>query len=423
MLSRNKYGIQKCFYSTKTFQQLGISTPTCQNLKINFNITQPTFAQQELIPALLQGNRDILLRDATGTGKSFGIALTLASLITPNSQSVRSLYIAPNQELASQIGTWMQQLTPHSNQIRVMAGPDTTQVHASHTVIGTPGRILESIGQGELPVQTLDRLIVDEVDQALSLPRRHAPLREQRMRAKHPKPAELLLDKLQQFKSRHQTILTSATFNRPLRFFLNKRGYVHDPVFLDLNKNSTIDHTAVVKHHCLLISDDKIRNMQENKLMIREQEKKTLAFDDTDERMIESVATLQEIESVHNGILFVSPSISIEAIKEQLAEYQVSAEDIKNYSADHAQNVLWIATEFTARGIDIPDVSHVFILGRPSSTAAYLHMAGRTGRLSPNGFRPGKVINLVRDHEWTESKMKNMYELLNIPVEDYEYVE
>ncbi|CAO3689098.1 hypothetical protein G6F70_001196 [Rhizopus microsporus] len=409
--------IQRRWYTSTSFKQLGLSLSTCQRLQTQFHVTQPTRAQQEFIPHLLAGKRDLLLRDATGTGKSFGIALSLASLVPATSGCVHSLYIAPNQELATQIGQWIQQLTPHAHQVQVIATSLTEKPPITHTVVGTPNRILEYINQGQLPVHALDRLILDEADQAFALPRKYAPLREKERRARHPKPAEQLLEKIKHGK--HRTVITSATLNRPLRFFLSKRGFVRDPLFVDLQTT-----TVGVKHHCLLVSDDRIRNIRPELIKQDLDMKQKLDFDDTDDRLIESIATLHEIESVSNGILFIDSTISVEAIKERLAEYQVQAHDIKEYSSLGPQpGALWVATEFTARGVDIPGASHVFILGKPSSTAAYLHMAGRTGRLGPSGFSQGKVFSLVRDQGWTEAKMKNMFELLNIPVEHYEFVE
>ncbi|CAO3641733.1 unnamed protein product [Mucor hiemalis] len=289
-----------------------------------------------------------------------------------------------------------------------------------NTVVGTPGRILDFISQGNLPVHALQRLVVDEADQALSLPKRYATVRQQQKRATHPKPTEILLDQLSKLK--HQTVISSATLNRPLRYFLSQKGWVHDPLFVDLAHGSHIneERNATVKHHCLIISDDTIRNIEQTKEEITSKEKK-VEFDDTDDRMMESIAVLQELEPVKNGILFVGTSVSVATIIKKLEEHGISADDIKNYNG--AQNKLWIATEFTARGVDIPGVSHVFILGKPSSVTAYLHMAGRTGRLSPEGFASGKVINLVREHGWTESKMASMYDLLNVPVQKYEHVE
>lgn len=393
-------------------------------MKTQYNVTQPTSAQEQFIPILLKGQRDLLLRDRTGTGKTFGTALTLSSLVPKHSRSntsVASLYIVPNQELAFQIGHWMNQLTDNNKQIQVLASneqdlPDFTP----HTVIGTPGRILDLMSQGQLPLTGLERLILDEADQALSLPPRYATKRQQEKRVKHPKPAERLLDELSSL--RHQTCISSATLNRPLRFFLTKqKGWLNDPLFIDLVQGSQLDNTrnATVKHHCLVISDDNIRNIQTNKELLLTQ--KLAEFDDLDDRMIESVAVLQDLEPVNNGILFIDPTVSVASIKQKLTECDVNAQDIKDYTPN--TNTLWIATEFTARGVDIPGVSHVFILGKPASPTSYLHMAGRTGRLSPNGFAQGKVIELIRENGWTESKMLNMYELLNIPVQSYENVD
>lgn len=343
----------------------------------------------------------------------------MASLISPSTcKSVQSLYIVPNQELAFQIGTWLRQLTPHDNH-QVFANTDQVQLtQIPHTVIGTPGRILDLVQQGQLPLDNLQRLILDEADQALSLPKRYATLRQQQQRASHPKPAQVLLDTLVHLKK--QTIISSATLNRPLRHFLNQKGWIKDPLFVDLSQGSTLneERTSTVQHYCLVISDDTIRNIVEKDLVKKEHQ---AMFDDTDDRMMESIAVLQELESVQDGILFIGPSVSVTTVKTQLEKHGVEAADIKDYKK--GENKLWIATEFTARGVDIPGVSHVFILGKPVSITSYLHMAGRTGRLSPQGFSTGKVINLVREHGWTESKMISMYDLLEIPIQNYEHVE
>lgn len=381
-------------------------------------------AQEQFIPIMIKEKRDLLLRDRTGTGKTFGTTLALSSLVPTHPKlntSVRSLYIVPNQGLAFQIGDWMSRLTNSNEQIQVMASNNDSPVDSiPHTVIGTPGRILDLVSQGQLPLSSLERLVLDEADQALSLPTRYATQRQRIKRLNHPKPAELLLDQLS--KQKHQTLISSATLNRPLRFFLTKqKGWLHDPLFIDLVQGSQLDSTrnATVQHHCLVVSDDSIRNIQTNKELLLTQKKAN--FEDLDDRMIESIAVLQEVEPVHNGVLFIDPTMSVSSLKQKLAEYNVNAQDIKEYTPD--SNTLWIATEFTARGVDIPGVSHVFILGKPASPTSYLHMAGRTGRLSPKGFAQGKVINLIRENGWAESKMLNMYELLNIPVQIYENVE
>ncbi|KAK4517262.1 proteasome component M29 [Mucor velutinosus] len=412
-----------------TFESLGISPATCQKLRSNFNISRPTLAQEQFIPTLIAGQQDLLLRDRTGTGKTFGTALTLASLIPSQvrqHKSVHSLYVVPNQELAYQIGNWIQQLS-EGNNYRVFANTevDYNRDVIPHTVVGTPGRILDLLERGKLPMHALERLILDEADQALSLPKRYATARQQHKRTTHPKPAERLLDQLM---GQHQTMISSATLNRPLRYFLTKqKGWLKNPLFVDLVHGSQLSDDNTVKHHCLVISNDTIRNLtpktQNEPQDASPRQDKMVDFDDMDDRMMESIAILQELEPVKNGILFVGPTISVASVKQKLKEQGIVAEDIKDYHTNKKKPDLWVATEFAARGVDIPGVSHVFILGKPASITSYVHMAGRTGRLGPEGFANGKVIHLVREHGWTESKMANMYELLNISVQEYEHVE
>ncbi|CEP18092.1 hypothetical protein [Parasitella parasitica] len=414
-----------------TFESLGICRSTCHKLESIFNVTRPTLAQEQFIPTLVAGRRDLLLRDRTGTGKTFGTALTLASLIPHQVRqydSVHSLYIVPNQELAYQIGNWIQQLSNGSH-FKVFADVevDCAKDTIPHTVVGTPGRILDLFQQGTLPMHALERVVLDEADQALSIPKRFATARQQYKRTAHPKPAERLLDQL---VGQHQTMISSATLNRPLRYFLtSQKGWLKDPLFVDLARGSQLSDDNTVKHHCLVVSNDTIRNLtpkqdqhEKDKVSFTRDDKE-VDFDDMDDRMMESLAVLQELEPVENGILFVGPTVSVPLVKQKLQEHGVAAEDIKNYYKKQRSPDLWVATEFAARGMDIPGVSHVFILGKPASATSYVHMAGRTGRLGPQGFATGKVIHLVREHGWIESKMANMYELLNVPVQKYEHVE
>ncbi|KAI8971095.1 P-loop containing nucleoside triphosphate hydrolase protein [Pilobolus umbonatus] len=412
--------IQKRLLSNKrTFENLGISKFISQQLKSKFNVSEPTPIQEEFIPILLSGKDDLLLRDKTGTGKSFGTTLSLASLLpTHATDSVHSMYIVPNQELAVQIEYWLNQLVENHPNVRVLSTSDLSQYDTStipHTLIGTPGAVLNILSESLLPVHGLERLIVDEADQALALPKRYATLKQQQKRINHPKPTEILLDRLALLSK--QTMVSSATLNRPLRYFLSQKGWVHHPIFIDAQGTNQ----STVKHHCLLVSNESIRNIHDKESITHDNH---VEFDDTDDRLMESISVLMELEKVNNGILFIAPTVSVSAVKDKLSDYNIVAEDIKEY--DHhkheVRSTLWIATEFTARGIDIPNVSHVLILGKPSSTASYLHMAGRTGRLTPNGFNQGKVISLVRDEGWSESKMANMYQLLDIPLEKYENI-
>ncbi|SAM04128.1 hypothetical protein [Absidia glauca] len=388
-----------CLIKTRsyaTFQKLGVPESTAALLQTTFGITKPTQTQSDLIPTILSG-KDLFLRDGTGTGKSFGMALALAS-IDPQS---RSLYITPNQELASQVKQWIESLAPHHG-----------------VIVDTAARLSDA----SPTLTTIDRIVLDEADQALRLPKRYATLRQQQQRQLHPKPAQLLLtDLMQSSPKKPQLIASSATLNRPLRHWMTQQGWLVDPVFIDITHGS---HQPSVQHHCLMVSDDAIRNITPSKPT--PSAPPTTTFDDQDDRMLESVAILHDLEQVSkDSVLFVDSSVSTATIQSRLAAFNIHAKDIRDaLQTTSTIPTLWIATEFSARGIDLASVSHVFILGKPGSIASYLHMAGRTGRLGPNGkVRPGKVISLVRDHGRSETKMINMYNLMNIDVASLDHVD
>ena len=75
-----------------------------------------------------------------------------------------------------------------------------------------------------------------------------------------------------------------------------------------------------------MVSDTSIRNITQT-----DDHSRTAEFDDTDDRMIESIAVLQELEQVKQGVLFVGPTVSLKEVQTKLAEHGVSAEDIQHY--------------------------------------------------------------------------------------------
>ncbi|KAI7899541.1 P-loop containing nucleoside triphosphate hydrolase protein [Cokeromyces recurvatus] len=421
-------------------QELGISASICQRLEKNFNILQPTLAQTQFIPLLLSGQKDVLLRDRPGTGKTLGIVATLASLVNR-----RSLFIVPNQELAFQIGRWLQMLTT-ADRFQILASHyhhdddddnNNTRLHMPPSlVIATPGCLLDLCNNRGLRLGPLDHLIIDEADQALGLPKRYAPKRDFERRARHPKATEVLLDLLvrdpngqqqqQQQRPRHQTVMSSATLNRPFRHFVSRqRSWLlkDEHVFIDgcCCTNEETSPSRVVQHHCLVLSQHSIRNMRSKREEGKEEEDvmmEKVEKEEEEDVILDSMAVLQSLEHVQNGIFFIPTTQSISHVKTKLAEREVVVKDLKDYTP--GAKGLWLATEFTARGIDIPNLSHVFLWGPPSSPASFLHIAGRTGRLGSSSDQSRKVISLVNSS--TEAKIANMYRLLNIPVQTYEHV-
>ncbi|KAI8146931.1 hypothetical protein BJV82DRAFT_702602 [Fennellomyces sp. T-0311] len=261
------------------------------NLRHRFGVEQRTVAQSQFIP-VIQSDHDLLLRDRKGTGKSFGIAVALASkLAKANDQnSLQRLCVVPNFELATQIGHWMRLLSGGYIQAN-------TSIPA-HTLVSAPAPLIESIDT--LPFDHLDCIVLEEVDQALRLPARYAPLKKKQKRASNPKPTQ------------------------PLVGHVLQRGAVRRVV--------SFCHGGAAEHE-----------------------------GDSKTALIESVAALNDIEGVQNGVLFVNTSVSASDAARQLAEYGLRARDILDYERDSVDKStkLWIATEFSARGMGISDIDYM----------------------------------------------------------------
>ncbi|CAG8677571.1 10918_t:CDS:1, partial [Racocetra persica] len=433
-----------------------IRDPICKVLDKNFNITIPTQCQKALIPAILAG-KDILVRDITGSGKTFGIVLALLNQSrkqvfvnhpTMKKPCVTSILVVPSRELGFQIENWIHMLLidsglPLKSIIQVVAKTsqqdeirqlDDLNNTPPHILVGTATRLSDLTAEGLLTFSNLRTLVLDEADHLLRLPTKHAPLKRIRNRLIHPKPAELLTRKIFE-QARPQLVVSSATLNRALRFYFKDNEYSEDPIFVDMTQGTLSPPT--IEHYCLLVSSKEIKNITSadfsdghNKCNVKSFEERTQDFDDDDDRMLDSVAGAIELENVQSGLIFVNNKINVPVVIERLKQFGVTAKELAtsfinkeiksspwNNPSESTSGTIFVAPEYTARGIDISSVSHVFILGMPSSSTEYLHMSGRTGRMG----RSGKVITIIREGQ--KRLARSMFSLLNVIPIPYPHVQ
>ncbi|CAG8433022.1 6320_t:CDS:2 [Ambispora gerdemannii] len=481
------------------FVGLGIRPQICDALDQHFHIITPTHCQRKIIPPILEG-RDVIIRDLTGSGKTFGIILALlnkarahtkikvvekinrfqqrpsrfSSKSSPPPQTrkiirrgppcITSVVVLPSRELAFQVEGWIRsllqnvgfpslkpiiQVVVRGQNIDPEEQVNDLRENPPHLMIGTATRIEEIVNERKVDFKFLNTLVLDEADHLLRLPGKHAPLKSIMNRDKHPKPAELLTRQImERASSKPQVIVASATVNNALRHYFNFNRFVINPLFVDVT-GGTITPSTIL-HHCLMISSEAIRNISPKIELTREEKiaksreyyelKKQkhndnladrIKFDDNDDRMLDSVAVAYDLEQVETGILFIPNRFNVPKLVTRLHEFGLPAKELTSDEmqkikerplhlfGNMTRNILYVATEFSARGIDIPSISHVFVLGMPSSASCYLHMAGRTGRMG----REGKVISFIRDFGGSESKIRTMLKLLEIDVKPYEHVE
>jgi superfamily II DNA/RNA helicase len=412
-----------------SFEHIGISKPVCERLRQNFNITEPTNVQCQLIPAILSGT-DVLLKDSTGTGKSFAIAMALVA----NDHKRPSMYLAPSRELALQVSEWIERISSNTSVRLEIAGEqeksqDAIQVNSSTLTVGTASHIWSLIKAGKLQTDNWGTITVDEADQAFRLPGRFANWKKKWNRLAHPKPAECILDNIiTSQKSKPQIIISSATVNRSLRHWLLQKKWMKDPKYID--GNSKVPATTAVKHHCIVVSSDQVRNIQttvSNQEQEASKDKDSYSNpgleQDIDDSMMECLETLCDIEPVNQGIIFVHNDGSFTKVLQRLQQHGVKAIPLYNLISKGEKAQFYVATAMTGRGIDLHDISHVFIVGLPESVGDYKHMAGRLGRLGQSAQLEYKVMTLAKDCKYIESKVSKMFKLMDIPVTKYPLIQ
>lgn len=157
-------------------------------------------------------------------------------------------------------------------------------------------------------------------------------------------------------------------------------------------------------------------------------------FRDDDDRMLEGVAMACQLDDVKSACVFFCTSFSLNDLATRLEfEFGLPVKTIQNaFSTSTSTSALtttaerkgrstgiYLAHEENARGLDLPGLSHVFIVGLPSSPSSYLHMAGRTGRMGERG----EVVTILRDDEFLEDRARSLFRMLNVQIEPYRHVE
>ncbi len=331
---------------------------------------RPTDIQFKSIPPILRGE-DVLAIAQTGTGKTAAFAIPVIQILSTRKvleeeYGIRCLVMVPTHELAIQIAGVIQNLMKGTG-LKVMGlyggveqDPQIKKLQKGlHVLVATPGRMFDLVSQGFLSLKKVEILILDEADHMLEL----GFVNDMRQ----------LVKKL---PTRRQTLFFSATINEHIKrlayeLIRNKAVRIQispkDPV----SKN--VDHAVA-----FIQMDDKRFFLE--RFIKQNPESKILVFVRTKVRA-ERVAKAMERVAVETQ--------TIHGDKIQDERSQV----MKNFR--EGKNKILIATDVSARGIDIPNVEFVINYDLPDVTENYVHRVGRTGR----GTQRGIAVSFCSEQE------------------------
>lgn len=340
------------YVPTHSFADFAVDNLLKTNLQAN-NILTPSPIQDQAIPAALVGN-DVVGIANTGTGKTLAFALPMIHKLM-NDKNSRALILAPTRELAQQIEEQCKVVGRGSGLTGALLiggasmGPQLRDLRAQpRIVIGTPGRVKDHIERNTLNLSTFNTIVLDEFDRMLDM----GFLPDVRS----------ILDRI---NSKRQSFFFSATLDARVKALIQE--FSNDPVTISVKTGETVDSVEqnIVTYNS---RNEKIEKLHE--LLISGQNSKMLVFDDT-QRSVERLSD----ELVARGFR----SDAIHGGKSQGQRQRALARFKQN------EVTILVATDVAARGIDVPDITHVINYSTPNSYDDYVHRIGRAGRAGRTG--------------------------------------
>ena len=370
---------------TLSFQSLGMSEAGVQQLE-KLGFTTPTTIQVQAIPELLSG-RDVVGQSQTGTGKTAAFSLPMLERIDLEKRGVQALILTPTRELASQVAEAIRDFSGNRRLgvLTVCGGQSMERQlrelkRGVQIVVGTPGRVIDLLDRGDLKLDQVSWVVLDEADEMLSMG---------------------FIDDvkkiLQQAPVERQTACFSATMPRPIRDLINK--FLKSPVTVTVEQPKATPARIEQRAYMVPRGWTKAKALQ----------------------------PIMELEDPEAALIFVRTR---KAAAELTSQLQAAGHSVDEYHGDLSQSqrerllyrfkggqVRWVvATDIAARGLDVDHLTHVINYDLPDQAESYIHRIGRTGRAG----KTGTAISLIQPFDrrklnLIERKVRQTLQVTQVP--------
>jgi ATP-dependent RNA helicase DeaD len=346
----------------------------------SLGFTQPTPIQEQAIPVLISGTKDLVGLAQTGTGKTAAFGLPLLHLIEEEKRHPQALIVCPTRELCMQIVNEIEQFKKYMAKIHVLAVYGGTPIGGQirelkkgvQIVVATPGRLIDLIERKAIDLAQIQYVVLDEADEMLNMG--------------FQDDIEFILQNTPQ---REATWLFSATMPPEIRRV--SRKYMNTPVEITVGKvntgNKNIDHQYYVTQA---------------------------------QHRYAALKRLIDFNPGIYGIIFTRTKADAQSIGERLTRegYDIDAlhGDLTQQQRDKVMGdfrdktlQLLIATDVAARGIDVQGITHVINYELPDDVEIYTHRSGRTGRAGLTGI----CMSIIHSKEI--GKLKQIERMVQAP--------
>ena len=349
--------------ATRSFADLNLTAETLASLDA-MGYRAPTEVQAETLPRALAG-KDLVVQSRTGTGKTAAFGIPIVERVDPAADHVQAVALAPTRELAMQVARELSEIgRGRGVKVETIYGGDSMDRQlegiraGAHVIVGTPGRVLDHLRRKTLRFDAVRTLVLDEADRMLDM-----GFAVEMGQIMEYMPAE------------RQTLLFSATVPLGIRGLIYH--YLSEPEWVLLSEDQI--YVKEVEHlYCLTPKLHKEATLY--KLLEYENPASSMIFCNTREETRQVHAFL-----AGKGMAASMLSSDLPQKKRERVMARFRSGEIRHL----------VTTDVASRGIDIEDLSHVFIFSTPDSPEQYIHRAGRTGRVG----KSGRAISLVSAHD------------------------
>ena len=368
------------------FADLGISKDILKGIsELGFEQAMPV--QEQVIPVLLESNRDIVALAQTGTGKTAAFGLPIVEQIITKDKYPQALILSPTRELCVQIAKDLMAYSKYVDGLKVLPVYGGANIDAqirglrmgAHVIVATPGRMLDLIKRKKADITNVKTVVMDEADEMLNMGFR-----------------DDLNDILESVPNERRTLLFSATM--PKEVAAISKNYMSSPQEITVGKkNSGAEN---VKHLYYLV------HARDRYLAL-----KRIADVNPDIYAIIFCRTRMETKEVAEWL--IKDGYSADALHGDLSQGQRD-HVMSRFRSKNLQ--MLVATDVAARGLDVNDLTHVINYNLPDETEAYTHRSGRTGRAGKDGVSIA-IVHLREKYRIKdiEKKINKKFEKAEIP--------
>ena len=356
------------------FKKIGLNNELIKSVE-ELGFKTPTPIQKKCIPHLLENKKDLIALSQTGTGKTAAFGLPSIQQIDYKLKQVQLIVLCPTRELCIQISKDLILYSKYLKNIQLVSVYGGVSIEnqiksikkGAQIIIGTPGRTKDLIKRKILKLNVVNRVVLDEADEMLSMGFKD--------------DLDFILDKT---SKKRQTMLFSATMSKEVLSISKK--YMKGAKEISVSKINS--GAKDVEHHIYNINSK-----------FKYEALKRISDYNPNIYGIIFCRTRRETKDIANK--FINEGYNADAIHGDLSQNQ--RDDVMSRFRDKSLELL-IATDVAARGLDVDDLTHIINYSLPDDPEVYIHRSGRTGRAGKHGIsiaiansREGRKIKLIEN--------------------------